>query len=72
MKSTGGAVHLAWAITYRENVMDNNKKKKIVAIVLSTIISLAVSIVACIFEIPPKELGYSTGTETGVTQQAVI
>ncbi len=52
--------------------MDNNKKKKIVAIVLSTIISLAVSIVACIFEIPPKELGYSTGTETGVTQQAVI
>ena len=36
--------------------MDNNKTKKIIAIVLTTVISLIVSVVACIFEIPRDEL----------------
>lgn len=33
--------------------MDNNKKQKIVAIIVSTLISLAVSIVACLLGVSP-------------------
>ena len=36
--------------------MDNNKKQKIVAIIVSTLISLAVSIVACLLGVSPDAI----------------
>ena len=36
--------------------MDNNKKEKIVAIVVTSLISLAVSVIACLLGISPEAL----------------
>ena len=47
--------------------MDNNKKQKIVAIIVSTLISLAVSIVACLLGVSPDVI---TTCHTGIDTTA--
>lgn len=38
------------------NNMDNQKKEKIVAIIVTSLVSLAVSIIACIFGVSPDSI----------------
>ncbi len=54
--------------------MDNNKKKeKIVAIVSTTLVSLAVSIIACIFGISPEAVKqYIPESETTASNVCVV
>lgn len=53
--------------------MDNQKKEKLVAIILTTLVSLAMSVVACILGISPDSLiGNTAQTDVYHTQTAYI
>ena len=44
--------------------MDKNKLKKIIAIVITTVISLIGSIIACVLELPTDDIPSSAGNSS--------
>ena len=52
--------------------MDNNKKEKLVAILLTTLVSLVVSAVACILGISPDALTGVANADTSATASIVM
>lgn len=50
---------------------NNNKKEKLVAVIISTLISLAVSVIACILGVSPNALAQSQ-TDMGISANCVV
>lgn len=52
--------------------MDNNKKEKLVAILLTTLVSLAVSAVACVLGVSPDAITGSVADTNTVCTATIV